>query len=191
MKGLALVDSGVIKYIELDEPVLLDEYGCILRPIIVSPCTSDVHTIFHGGSKKKDNLILGHESVCEVVEVGKKVKDFKTGDIAKYDKNHDLVFVTRKDFQIKKMGHRIELGEIESIANKCELVKQSCCVYIPDKQQLKLYCEVFNTDTNSKEISAYLKEHLSDYMWPNKVIILDELPLNANGKINRTLLKEM
>lgn len=116
---------------------------------------------------------------------------FATGDIAKYDEEGNLVFVTRKDFQIKKMGHRIELGEIESIANKCELIKQSCCVYLEDKQHLKLYCEVFDPNTSTKDINAYLKEHLSDYMWPNKIIIMDELPLNANGKINRTYLKEL
>lgn len=116
---------------------------------------------------------------------------FKTGDIAKYDNNGNLVFVTRKDFQIKKMGHRIELGEIESIANMCPLIKQSCCIYLEEKQHLKLYCEVFDDSTTSKDLMPYLKENLSDYMWPNKVIILKELPLNANGKINRKALKEL
>lgn len=81
MKGLALINPGEVKYIELEYPKLEDDNGCILKPIVVAPCTSDVHTVFHGGSKKKDNLILGHESICRVVEVGKNVKDFKPGEI--------------------------------------------------------------------------------------------------------------
>lgn len=81
MKGLALIDSGQIDYIDLPEPILEDEYGVILKPLLVSPCTSDVHTIFHGGSKKKANLILGHESVCQIIKIGKKVKDFKENEV--------------------------------------------------------------------------------------------------------------
>lgn len=81
MKGLALIEPGKVEYINLEEPIIEDEYGCILKPIVVAPCTSDVHTIFHGGSPKKHNLILGHESVCEILEVGIKVKDFKPGEI--------------------------------------------------------------------------------------------------------------
>jgi threonine dehydrogenase-like Zn-dependent dehydrogenase len=52
----------------------------IIRPIIVAPCTSDTH-ILHGGSGPKENLILGHEAVGEVVEAGNLVRDFKPGDI--------------------------------------------------------------------------------------------------------------
>ena len=81
MKGLALVESGKVQYIERERPTLQDSRGCILKPLIVAPCTSDVHTIFDGGSKKRDNLILGHESVCQVVEIGENVKDFKVGDV--------------------------------------------------------------------------------------------------------------
>ena len=81
MKAVALVEPGRVELIEKASPVLEDEYGALLRPLIVAPCTSDVHTIFHGGSKKKDNLIMGHESVCQVIAIGKNVKDFKVGDV--------------------------------------------------------------------------------------------------------------
>ena len=53
MKGLALVESGKVQYIEIERPTIQDSRGCILKPLIVAPCTSDVHTIFDGGSKKK------------------------------------------------------------------------------------------------------------------------------------------
>lgn len=81
MKAVALIGPENVKLIEKEEPALHDSYGAILQPVVVAPCTSDVHTIFHGGSKKKDNLIMGHESVCRVVSIGKDVKDFVPGDV--------------------------------------------------------------------------------------------------------------
>lgn len=78
MKAYALVEPGRMEWIEAPEPVLT-EYGAILRPIAVSPCTSDVHTIY-GGGQKPANLIMGHECVAVVEDVGCKVKDFKPGD---------------------------------------------------------------------------------------------------------------
>lgn len=81
MKAVALIEPGRVELIDKQEPVLIDDYGAILQPLIVAPCTSDVHTVFHGGSKKKANLILGHESICRVVTVGDKVNDFMPGEI--------------------------------------------------------------------------------------------------------------
>lgn len=81
MKAVALISPGEVKQIDINEPVLDDEYGAILKPIIVTPCTSDVHTIFHGGSPKRKNLVLGHESVCQILQIGKKVRDFNVGEI--------------------------------------------------------------------------------------------------------------
>ena len=68
MKSFVLAEPGVIKWHDSPEPKITP-YGAILKPILVSPCTSDVHTIFGGGSRKTPNLILGHESVGEILEV--------------------------------------------------------------------------------------------------------------------------
>lgn len=81
MRAIALIEPGKIAEISIDEPILEDEYGVILEPLVVTPCTSDVHTVFHGGSPKRKNLILGHESVCKVIKTGSKVKDFKVGEV--------------------------------------------------------------------------------------------------------------
>lgn len=51
----------------------------LLRPIAIAPCSSDIR-VLHGGSGPRDNLILGHEAISEIVEVGKLVKNFKPGD---------------------------------------------------------------------------------------------------------------
>lgn len=80
MKALVLKEKGIIEYIDKDYPRLVDDMGALLKPIYVSPCTSDVHTIWQG-SPKRENLTLGHECVAEVIEVGKEVRDFAPGDI--------------------------------------------------------------------------------------------------------------
>ena len=79
MKAFVLAEPGKVKWHEAPEPEIVP-YGAILKPIAVTPCSSDVHTVFGGGSPKQPNLVLGHESIAEVVEVGKFVRDFKVGD---------------------------------------------------------------------------------------------------------------
>lgn len=55
-------------------------YDAICRPIALAPCTSDIHTVYEGAVGERTDLILGHEAVGEIVEVGEFVKDFKVGD---------------------------------------------------------------------------------------------------------------
>lgn len=110
---------------------------------------------------------------------------YRTGDLAKYDEKGNLVFVSRKDHQIKHMGHRIELGEIEAIVSKEENVGMNCCIYNKEKQKIILYY-VGNVD--KKELTASLKETLPRYMVPNKMKQLESMPLTANGKIDRKAL---
>lgn len=80
MKAFVLKEPGVVGWAEVPDPVLTP-YGAILRPIAVAPCSSDVHTVFGGGSRKAPNLVLGHECVAEVLEVGEFVQDFKPGEV--------------------------------------------------------------------------------------------------------------
>lgn len=79
MKGFAMLGIGKVGWIEKDTPT----YGpldAIVRPIALAPCTSDVHTVWAGAIGERHDMILGHEAVGEVVEVGSLVKDFKPGD---------------------------------------------------------------------------------------------------------------
>ena len=113
---------------------------------------------------------------------------YRTGDIGRYDEKGILYYVSRKDFQIKHMGHRIELGEIEVGAMAVEGVTRACCIYEPDKKKLILF---YTGDKDKKELLTGLKEDLPPYMVPSTVKHLDEMPVNKNGKIDRTyLLKE-
>lgn len=110
---------------------------------------------------------------------------YRTGDIGKYDENGDLIYVSRKDFQIKHLGQRIELGEIENAATSLEGVTRACCLYDFKKKKLIL-CVTGSMD--GKEITSALRDIVPQFMVPNKVNVLEEMPLNKNGKIDRTAL---
>lgn len=112
---------------------------------------------------------------------------YRTGDIGKYNEYGELVFVSRKDYQIKHMGHRIELGEIEVNVNMLEEIKLSGCIYDNEKSKIVLY---YVGDLEIGELTKILKEKLPRYMIPNYVEKLEEMPLTPNGKINRVFLKE-
>ena len=111
---------------------------------------------------------------------------YRTGDLGKFNEFGELVFVSRKDYQIKHMGHRIELGEIEVNVNMMEGISTSCCVYDKEKEKIMLY---YVGDLEVKDVVSILKDKLPRYMIPNKVEKLDRMPLTANGKIDRVFLK--
>jgi len=112
---------------------------------------------------------------------------YRTGDLGKYNEYGELVFVSRKDYQIKHMGHRIELGEIEANVNAVDGVKIAGCIYDNTKGRIVLY---YVGDMAEKELALALKEKLPRYMLPNNVIRLEQMPFTANGKIDRVTLKK-
>lgn len=112
---------------------------------------------------------------------------YKTGDLVKYNENGELVYITRKDFQIKHQGYRIELGEIETAVSSVEGVHECGCIYDFEKQLIVLYCTGDNL--TSKNILLGVKDLLPKYMLPNKIVFLEEMPHNANGKIDKKLLQ--
>ena len=120
------------------------------------------------------------------------VRCFKTGDLAQYDEAGNLIFAARTDFQIKHMGHRIELGEIESVAGALPEIQRCCCLYNAPKRKITLFCQLSEgVELTGAQIRVILREKLSSYMVPGKVHILESLPINQNGKIDRQKLKEM
>lgn len=81
MEAFALIRRNEAKIIDLPSPKFSGPYNAILTPVAISVCTSDVNTVYGSGSKKPDNLILGHEAVARVLKTGENVRDFKVGDI--------------------------------------------------------------------------------------------------------------
>ncbi len=112
---------------------------------------------------------------------------YRTGDIGRINELGELVFVCRKDSQIKHMGHRIELGEIEAAALKSERVRKACCVYDNNAKRIVLFVV---GDTDQKELLGELAKYLPRYMIPAIIEKIAELPFTANGKIDRKGLRE-
>ena len=112
---------------------------------------------------------------------------YRTGDVGRYNEYGELVFVSRKDSQIKHMGHRIELGEIEAAAAKCEGIRRACCVYDAEGKRIVLYYVGQREET---ELLRALSAYLPRYMLPSVLSRLDTMPLTDNGKLDRRTLKE-
>ena len=114
-------------------------------------------------------------------------KIYRTGDLVKYNKRGELLFIGRKDFQIKHRGYRIELGEIETAVFSAPNVENCCAIY--DEENKKIVIFVVPETLNKKVVYAHLKRLLPQYMLPGIIMTEKALPLNANGKIDRPILK--
>jgi len=113
---------------------------------------------------------------------------YRTGDLVSYDGEGNLLYHDRMDCQIKRLGYRIELGEIEAAAGTVEGIADCACIYDHGKQMiLFLYT---GEKLENREISRQLSKKIPRYMMPNRYLHLEEMPRNANGKIDRKRLKE-
>lgn len=113
---------------------------------------------------------------------------YHTGDLGQYNEQGELLFVSRKDHQIKHMGHRIELGEIEADVNLLAGVKGCCCIFIPENQKMVLF---YVGEKDKRSLTKELKERLPRYMIPNAIMQLESLPLTPNGKMDRLKMQEL
>lgn len=111
---------------------------------------------------------------------------YRTGDLVKVNKYGELLYMGRKDYQIKHMGYRIELGEIETAVNGIANVEMNCCLYDDVRKCIVLF---FQGSACEKEIINALKDRIPRYMIPQTVVRMEEMPMNANGKIDRVALK--
>ncbi len=111
---------------------------------------------------------------------------YRTGDIARWNEEGDLIYLQRRDGQIKHMGYRIELGEIESVLTAVAGVNQAICFF--DREQDLIIC-CAETKLTAAELTAAVHERLQKYMTPNLWYPMERLPLNSNGKVDRAALR--
>jgi amino acid adenylation domain-containing protein len=115
---------------------------------------------------------------------------YRTGDVGKYLPDGNIEFVGRVDRQVKIRGYRIELGEIESVLNKHRLVRQSVVVARADGRGGKrLMGYVVGAEgVTAVELKKHLRGQVPEYMVPETILILEEMPVTANGKIDHRRL---
>ncbi len=147
---------------------------------------SEALALCYHGDREKTTAVFSEQTLPD----GSMARVLKTGDLARYDKLGNLLFCSRKDFQIKHMGRRIELGEIESITDSLPEIERCCCLYNENKKRIELFCTLrVGVSLDGRQVQSLLRGRLSDYMLPSKVWVLDALPLNRNGKLDRQALK--
>ncbi len=118
---------------------------------------------------------------------------YRTGDLARYLPDGNLEFLGRLDDQVKVRGYRIELGEIESLLDQHPSVRESAVVVREEgghDKRLVAYlvaCEE-SAALSTSELHSYLRGRLPDYMVPQTFVLLDEMPLTPNGKVDRRAL---
>ena len=117
---------------------------------------------------------------------------YKTGDLARYLPDGNIVFLGRLDHQVKIRGFRIELGEIESVLRRHESIRDVVVTAredVPGDKRLAAY--IIPDEGQTLTVGAlreYLKEKLPEYMVPGAFVMLEKFPLTPNGKIDRKAL---
>ncbi len=131
---------------------------------------------WNDGVRTKASFVTGDDGV----------RLYRTGDRARYLPDGNLEFLGREDNQVKLRGFRVELGEIETILTMHPAVK-SAAVVVGAGAEGRLIAYVA-TQIAAEDVVSHLRQHLPDYMVPAHIECLAELPLTANGKVDRARL---
>jgi amino acid adenylation domain-containing protein len=115
---------------------------------------------------------------------------YRSGDLARRRRDGDLEFLGRVDHQVKIRGFRIELGEIEAVLANHPQVREVALLAFQDRevQQLAAYVVPTAAGVAPAELRAHAQKWLPDYMVPSSFVILEAMPLTANGKLDRQAL---
>jgi len=113
---------------------------------------------------------------------------YRTGDLARYREDGVIEYAGRIDHQVKLRGLRIELGEIEARLLEHEQVREAAVLAV-DGKYLVGYLVLHHAGDDWREVlGAHLAEHLPDYMVPAQWVLLEQMPLSPNGKLDRKAL---
>ncbi|WP_166923724.1 non-ribosomal peptide synthetase [Flavobacterium poyangense] len=117
---------------------------------------------------------------------------YKTGDLAYEDYTGNIIYLGRNDNQVKIRGYRIELEEIKNVILVQEHISQAFVdVVNKENEQLIVAYIVTNEPIDRLHLKKQLSKVLLDYMLPSHIILLDEIPLTSNGKIDKKALPEI
>ena len=115
---------------------------------------------------------------------------YKTGDLARYVGRGEFEYLGRRDQQVKIRGFRIELGEIEAVLETHPAVSSAVVDSLAEpggERRLVAYVTL-KEHTTGEQLRAFIKDKLPEYMIPAAFVVLDEMPLTSNGKVDRRAL---
>ncbi|CAF1133540.1 unnamed protein product [Adineta ricciae] len=166
---------------------LLPGYQCVIVDEFSQPVTvGEVGELLVGGVGVFAGY-LGRKDLTDkaLVDIDGQLF-YRTGDLVRLERDDLLYYVGRKDHQIKLRGQRLEPGEIERCVLEASSLITSCVVVKWGDDHLVAYVQSDNI--NEKELRKHCESHLPSYMVPSVFTVLKQLPLNANGKVDRQLL---
>lgn len=112
---------------------------------------------------------------------------YRTGDLGEYNDRGELMFLGRRDSQIKRRGYRIELGEIETALCSIPEVHKGCCLF--DQASEDIIC-FYTGEIPEKDVGRALKKKLPKYMMPDQYVHAPALPETGNGKMDRVRIRQ-
>ncbi|CAO4369642.1 unnamed protein product [Caenorhabditis nigoni] len=115
------------------------------------------------------------------------LEEFPTGDEVRKLKNGEIVFIGRKDCQVKVRGHRIDLFETECVALSSNLLEYCTCI-VSNSNQLTLFYKFKSAEGSTENLQRFLEEKLISYKVPQLLIHLEQFPLTRTGKVDRKQL---
>ncbi len=132
------------------------------------------------------------ERTARTLSEGEGERIYRTGDLVREEPDGRLIFLGRRDAQIKTRGYRVELGEIEAALNALGVVLECAVVAVPDEaitNRLKAFV-VTREPISPSALAAVCGDRLPRYMIPDQFEFLDTLPKSSTGKIDRRQLQQ-
>lgn len=172
--GIPCENMGAVILNERDEPCAPGESGelCIYGPGVA---------LGYWNAPELTRRAFTDDPSC----AGRRI--YRTGDLAYTAGDGLIMYLGRRDGQVKVKGNRIELGEIENAAHCVPGVENVCAVFDPAKQEIVLFVETAGT-LPPRRFNAELRKYIPAYMLPGRMETMERLPYNANGKIDRAAL---
>ena len=166
--------------INSDTSELITKPGEIGELYIRGTCLSDG---YYGDQERTSEVFIQNPVNKQYPELV-----YKTGDLVCYNDRYELVYISRKDFQIKIRGYRVELGEIEAAVSAIVAVTFGCCVFDALNEKIIL---VYTGDIEPDEIKEILSTKLQEYMIPSEYYHRQKMLFNINGKVDRNALQKL
>lgn len=112
---------------------------------------------------------------------------YRTGDVGMWNTEGEIIYLGRKDNQIKVNGQRIELEEIDAIARKCSGVRMAAAI-VAEGRLILCYTSEKNSSVDKEMLHKVYERHLSKSLHPKEYILMEDMPLTGNGKVDRKAL---
>lgn len=117
---------------------------------------------------------------------------YRTGDLVRELPNGELLFIGRRDHQIKLGGHRIELAEIEAALRAQPSVREAAALAWPDASNVeKIVAVVSGSDPDRETLRRGLRSTLPAYMIPAEIYVIEDMPRSSSGKLDRRGLRDL